>query len=576
MKAISIIIPTYNRAERLKACLEALAKQTQPADDFEVVVVIDGSSDNTLEVLSTCQTPYSLQTLLQANQGPNVARNRGVAAACSRYCLFIDDDIIADPRLVETHLRFQHTHERAVGIGQILFSSDNQRDWFTKGYVTGWESHYRLLNQTDEKPSWKDCYGGNMSMPRQIFAEVGGFAADLRRSHDIELAYRLSQIGVEFVYLAEAIGHQDDRKGVVELATDAQNFGAAWVALCLRYPVLLPQVLGGLVETSTREKALRRFVWALRLTPIQLNVLGSLCDKLWPKHKWYRFIHKYFYWRGVQLAMPERDVWRNWTRGTTILMYHAFSAPGEPSSRYIVAVQRFRQQMSWLKRLGYHVISLEEYVLLRRENRMPRRTVVITIDDGYVDVYTLAFPVLRDLGFSATVFAVSGRIGANSDWPSQPELQGRPLLSWPQIMEMNEHDIRLGSHTCSHPKLLGISGARAIQELQESKLELEAGIHEPVETLAYPYGAFDAQTQAMAERAGYQASCSVESGQVRMVTSLHALRRTEVDGRHSLLHFLWILWTGIALPVISFGKMPRLPNMRKDSVVSGDERLQSQ
>jgi len=69
MIELSVIIPTYNRAGRLQDCLEALAKQTQPFSDFEVVVVVDGATDGTMEMLTTLTTPYVLTTIYQENQG---------------------------------------------------------------------------------------------------------------------------------------------------------------------------------------------------------------------------------------------------------------------------------------------------------------------------------------------------------------------------------------------------------------------------------------------------------------------------------------------------------------------------
>ena len=72
----SIIIPTYNRAEKLRRCLEALSVQTQPAPDFEVVVVVDGSSDGTLEMLASFETSFELRVIQQPNAGQSVALNR--------------------------------------------------------------------------------------------------------------------------------------------------------------------------------------------------------------------------------------------------------------------------------------------------------------------------------------------------------------------------------------------------------------------------------------------------------------------------------------------------------------------
>ena len=119
MIEISVIIPTYNRAQQLRICLDALSSQTQPDADFEVVVVDDGSTDTTSTLLETLKTPYTLRFLKQEHSGQQNARNRGAQAARGRYCLFLDDDIVADPNLVTEHLRVQRQHNGVVAIGQI-------------------------------------------------------------------------------------------------------------------------------------------------------------------------------------------------------------------------------------------------------------------------------------------------------------------------------------------------------------------------------------------------------------------------------------------------------------------------
>src|SRR5262245_27959567 len=115
MIEISVIIPTYNRAERLRACLEALNRQTQPGSDFEVVVVVDGSTPETFQLLASLTTPYTLVVISQNHLGQCQALNRGVEAARGRYCLFLDDDMLASPQLIAEHLRVQRLHDKVVG-----------------------------------------------------------------------------------------------------------------------------------------------------------------------------------------------------------------------------------------------------------------------------------------------------------------------------------------------------------------------------------------------------------------------------------------------------------------------------
>src|SRR3954451_11313207 len=116
---LSVVIPTYNRVGPLERCLIALARQTYPDDAFEVVVVVDGSTDGTLEMLERINTPYPLHVCPQANQGAGVARNQGIEVATGTYCLFIDDDIMTDEDLIAEHVRVQEAYGGVVGVGHL-------------------------------------------------------------------------------------------------------------------------------------------------------------------------------------------------------------------------------------------------------------------------------------------------------------------------------------------------------------------------------------------------------------------------------------------------------------------------
>src|SRR5262249_25958832 len=147
-----------------------------------------------------------------------------------------------------------------------------------------------------------------------------------------------------------------------------------------------------------------------------------------------------------------RNLWKHLSRGPVILMYHAIGTDRERASCYLVLERRFRRQLTLLKWCRYRVISLQELVESLRENRVfPGRSVVITFDDGFADTFERAFPLLRRHGFPATVFLVSGSIGATASWASDPALFQRPLLTAQQIAEMRDAGIEIGAHTRTHP-----------------------------------------------------------------------------------------------------------------------------
>ena len=225
-------------------------------------------------------------------------------------------------------------------------------------------------------------------------------------------------------------------------------------------------------------------------------------------------------------------------------MYHAIGGGGEPPSCFVVPRHRFRRQMRWLKWRGYTVISLRELIAHRAAGTLPpARSVVITFDDGFADNHRHALPVLRELGFRATVFVVSGAIGATAHWPGDAALRGRPMLSASQLQEMRAAGIDIGAHTRTHPSLLLLGPSAQENELAGSRADL-AGRFGDIEAFAYPFGEHDAAAAERVASAGFAAACCSKSGINDPGTPSYALRRLEVRGDDSLLSFALMLWRG--------------------------------
>jgi GT2 family glycosyltransferase len=208
MTRVSIVVPTYNRLNRLKQVLVHLEKQHYPLDRFEVVVVSDGSSDGTDAYLRSLTTPLSLIAVTQPNRGVAAARNHGIQRATGDLVLFLDDDVVPAPQLIAEHVRLHAEQpDNLIVLGPMLTPDD-----FVLSPWVRWEQamltkQYQAMLAGRFKPTARQFYTGNTSLARAHLIAAGGFDEHFRRAEDVELAYRLAQRGLRFVFSPDAIGY---------------------------------------------------------------------------------------------------------------------------------------------------------------------------------------------------------------------------------------------------------------------------------------------------------------------------------------------------------------------------------
>lgn len=208
MRLISVVVPTYNRLDRLKRVLSALEAQTYALDGFEVVVVSDGSTDGTLAYLETLNTPLKLQVVTQANQGVAAARNHGVARAQGEIILFLDDDVVPAPTCIAQHLQTHAAHaDEIVVLGPMRSPPDfSMTTWVCYEQAMLYKQ-YHAMQAGLWQPTARQFYTGNTSLARRHLLESGGFDETFHRAEDVELAYRLAARRLRFVFNADAIGY---------------------------------------------------------------------------------------------------------------------------------------------------------------------------------------------------------------------------------------------------------------------------------------------------------------------------------------------------------------------------------
>jgi glycosyltransferase involved in cell wall biosynthesis len=244
---LSVVVTTHNRRQLLRTCLQSLARQTA-AGEFEVVVVVDGSSDGTEQMLASLETPFPLTIVTQAQAGQSAARNAGAARARGRVLLFIDDDEEASPALVAAHLAAHRAQARIAAFGVIERRVPQNADRLARLRAEDARAHNKDLAK---RPlTYLECYGGNSSVLRSTFDEVGGYAVDLPRETDFEFAYRLHEIGVAFIFLPDAAVAEYRTRTWRQTLADVERRGRISIDLYRRHPPIVSTMELGVTTTG--------------------------------------------------------------------------------------------------------------------------------------------------------------------------------------------------------------------------------------------------------------------------------------------------------------------------------------
>ena len=186
------------------------------------------------------------------------------------------------------------------------------------------------------------------------------------------------------------------------------------------------------------------------------------------------------------------------------LCYHRIGGPLEVG---VTRVGRsvFERQMRALAVTGWRSLSLTQFA-----DRVQRGVVAsgseffLTFDDGYASLADVAYPLLADLGFTATTFLITDFVGKTNAWDARYTWRRLPHLSWEQVERWRARGFDFASHTATHARLTWLDDARAQDELGRSRRTLVERLGEAVgQGVAYPFGAADARVVGLARQAGY-------------------------------------------------------------------------
>jgi glycosyltransferase involved in cell wall biosynthesis len=196
---LSVVIATYNRGPILEKCLRALMTQTLDPALYEIVILDDGSTDDTPALVAQlrAESAASWQYMWQENRGRSYARNVGIQMARGPIVVFIDSDVVVTPSFLETHLALHEAHAgKKVFVQGLSVNTDNfENPLDTPINATHFSAAFFATN--------------NVSVPKDFLVEVGGFDEAFTEYgwEDLELGLRLKAIGVDIVRSREAVGY---------------------------------------------------------------------------------------------------------------------------------------------------------------------------------------------------------------------------------------------------------------------------------------------------------------------------------------------------------------------------------
>ena len=242
---VSVIIPTHNRKEKLLTCLDALARQSVLPQEFEVLVVDDGSTDGTAEAVAARQVPFTLRYYRQQGGGPGAARNLGIQQAAGELILFIGDDILADERLLEEHLL---AHAASPDPGLAILGRIDWPDSMPKNtvmeYVCGDAALQFAYTLIPSLPALdhRFFYTSNISLKREflVSAADAGIRFDPCFRHaafeDSEFAFRLIPQGLRIRYAGNARARHDHWMDLESFAAREFRAGEMAVVFFRKHP----------------------------------------------------------------------------------------------------------------------------------------------------------------------------------------------------------------------------------------------------------------------------------------------------------------------------------------------------
>jgi peptidoglycan/xylan/chitin deacetylase (PgdA/CDA1 family)/glycosyltransferase involved in cell wall biosynthesis len=529
----------------------------------ELIVVIDGSTDGTLDALGEVSTPFPITLIAQENEGLARARNRGVAAAKNDIILFLDDDLICRPDILTQHARSIAAGADAV-LGHIPLDPQSSPGFLARG-VGEWAEERAQRLAGGAQPTLFDLVCGHMSIRRRVFEAIGGFDQQFTEGgafgdEDLDLGTRLTEnFAVRFN--AEAVASQR------YVVTPAQNMeqwyqaGGADVAFARKHPARARE----LFDLHGARRLRTRFLFQpLSRLPFLPRLLAKVATRLAAHERFLRRMaawlfyaaREVLYWNGVRHAggMPKRQ-------RVLILCYHSIQdLKGDPVlAEYGVSAEIFARQLDSLLERGFSFVSPDEVAeLLHGRGRVPPKALLLTFDDCYEELAETADSLLQPRGIPAIAFAVSDTCSNTNEWDQAIGAREMRLLDGDGLRLLRTRGVEIGCHSRSHRPLPGLSNDDLVVETRGSAEQIAAlGLPTP-RFFAYPHGQQDDRSRAAVRDAGFCAAFGLSSRWAGPASDRFFVPRIEILASDGPLRF-WLKtrWPRLSLFLIYAAAIPR-------------------
>lgn len=224
-----------------------------------------------------------------------------------------------------------------------------------------------------------------------------------------------------------------------------------------------------------------------------------------------------------------------------VLMYHRVLPEPDPKYKLAVSVRSFERQMKFLHDRHYNVVSIGELAdILKKKSPIPRHTVAITFDDGYIDNYLYAFPILKKYGLKATLFVIVNEVGRINS------VGKRDRVSWEEILEMQGSGlIAIGSHCLGPDPLTKIESEEGLRrQIFDSRKVLEQKVGRAVNIFSYPEGCFNDRIKRLVIEAGYLAAVATNPGRGFPDDDIYAFKRLRISPSSDNMLVFWFEVSG--------------------------------